>query len=121
MATFRHTLAQLGLALINATLLLALALALVVWQVTARLDDLADVTVNRLAQRLVLPDLGPRLDRIEARLAATAGADLVAEARALRSDLAAFRAGLDTAELATAVAGAIVDETARRLSESGAR
>lgn len=95
MARFRQALVDLGLALVNATLLLALALALVVWQITARLDHLAGVTVERLAARLVLPDLAPRIERIEARLDTASGAELLAETRALREDLAALRSEID--------------------------
>lgn len=116
----RQTLADLGLALINATLLLALALALVVWQITAQLDHLAGVTVERLAAHLVLPDLAPRIERIEARLDMVCGAELLAEMRALRADVAALRSQIDATEVAGALAGAILDETARRLSASSA-
>lgn len=121
MARFRQTLADLGLALINATLLLALALALVVWQISARLDHLASMTVERLAARLVLPDLAPRLERIEARMNEASGSELLAETRALREDLAALRSEIDPREVAGALAGAILDETARRLSAAPAR
>lgn len=112
MNRFRHALAQLGLALLNATLLLALALAVVVWQITARLDHLASVTVERMAARLVLPDLSARFERIEARLDMGQAAE---ELRALRQEIASLSAHLDPGEVARAVAGAMLDEAAHRL------
>lgn len=121
MARLWHALADLGLALINATLILALALALVVWQVTVRLDHLAGVTVDGLAARLILPDLAPRLARIEARMDSASAAELLAETRALREDLVGLRSRIDATEVAEALAGAILDETARRLSIAAAR
>lgn len=121
MARFRQLLADLGLALLNATLLLALVLALVVWQISARLDHLASMTVERLAARLVLPDLGPRLERIEARMDEDSVAALLDETRALRADLAALRSEIDAREVAGVLAEAILDEAARRLSTAPAR
>lgn len=108
-----HALAQLGLAFLNATLLLALALAVVVWQITARLDHLASVTVERVTARLVPPDLPLRLDRIEARLETAEAAEQI---RALRTDIADLSARLDPQVVARAVAGALLEEGARRLA-----
>ena len=117
MPRFRRALMQLGLALINATLLLALALAVVVWQITLRLDHLATITVDRLEARLALPELAPRLARIEARLADGADPDAPGTLASLQEDLAQLRRAAQVdGQLARAIAAALVDELVARIA-----
>jgi hypothetical protein len=137
MARFGRTLAQLGLALLNATLLLALALALVVWQIVARVDSVVGRTVEVMETRLLQGPVGQTLARIEDRLQAIAEAGLSADAvppgddpaaaradlATLRADMAALRGALaewrgqfGQGALLQAVAAAVLDELGGRLA-----
>lgn len=126
--TIGRTLGQLGLALLNATLLIALALALVVWQIVARVDALADRTLEVVETRIRPDAVALSLGRIEERLQALdgPGADLAplrdelaglrAELGALRGALAEWRGQLGQGQLLRALAAAVLDELGRRLS-----
>jgi hypothetical protein len=98
--TLKSTLAQLGLALLNATLLLCLAIVVMVWLALGRVQDLAQAT--RITLTDALAPSAARLERIatgvesmDARLAAgTGGADMREAVAGLRKDISDTRAEL---------------------------
>jgi hypothetical protein len=124
MPNLLRTLAQLGLSLVNATVLLALALALVIWQVVGRGEAIATATSAALDRRLASIAVLPRLDGLDERIAAAASAAdpsqelaaLRAELELLRAELAALRAQPIAEPPARVVAAAPLDDVAARLA-----
>lgn len=110
--TLRSTLGQLGLALLNATLLLALALVVAGLLLLGRVENAVADTAARAAReigpeavRAIADDLGrlstalDRIDGLEARLAAadvTVDGPALEELRALRRDVATLTAAVTT-------------------------
>lgn len=93
---------DLALALVNATVLLLIVLALVVLMVVNRTDDLAHDVIDGIAPLAEdLDEIADAVTRIEADLAARPVGEeadaLAAEIAALRAEVAALRAPLEAA------------------------
>ena len=104
MATLANRLRALGLALINATLLLALGLVLAAHLLVGRVEALAASLRPDARLEARFAQAATRLDGLEARAAQAEGAALADELAGLRAEVAGLRADLAEAGAAGGVA-----------------
>jgi len=114
-----YLLAGLGLGAIHAALLMALAVAFLVWQAAGRIDALVGRVGAEVSARLDASPLQARIEAIATQMQAggAPAPEVVAALEALRLEMAGLRGDLAEREgLARLMAAALMDEIGQRIA-----